>query len=162
LRELGILFAFATLSACAVLHILTFLIAVPRLSILVPFLPLLGAALCARQALPWRKARSDRASFVGPKGKMATVGWVLLAYSIVLFAHFYRISGGATGVGIVDGQYVYLNKSNAIQTITEAEYKMFPSQCFRVMTGWMGMVASFCLSSLLNAKGELNPQQPST
>jgi hypothetical protein len=74
----------------------------------------------------------------------------MLLYAILLFVHFYRSSGGATSVGIVEGQYVYMSKDTVIRSISEAEYKMFPTQIARIMSAWMGMAATFCLSSIIN------------
>ena len=80
---------------------------------------------------------------------MLCLGWVLLVYAVILFAQFYRSSGGATSVGIVEGQYVYMSKSTVIRPITEREYRMFPSHVARIMSAWIGMMAMFCMSSLL-------------
>jgi hypothetical protein len=85
-----------------------------------------------------------------PTGKTALAGCVLLVYAILLFVHFYRSSGGASSVGIVEGQYVYLSKSTVVRPISEEEYKMFPTQVAKIMTAWIGMMATFCLSSLIN------------
>jgi hypothetical protein len=74
----------------------------------------------------------------------------LLVYAILLFVHFYRSSGGATSVGIVEGRYVYTSRSAVIRPISEEEYKMFPTQLARMMSAWVGMMATFCLSSLNN------------
>jgi hypothetical protein len=84
-----------------------------------------------------------------PTGKTAVAGWVLLAYAVLLFVHFYRSSGGATSVGIVEDQYVYMYKSAVIRPISEEEYKMFPTQVARIMSAWLGMMAMFGLSSLI-------------
>jgi ABC-type proline/glycine betaine transport system permease subunit len=152
LRKLGIFFAFATLFACGVLHICTFIGPVPRLSILVPFLPLIGAVLCARQVLPWRIQLRSRAV---PRGKIAMIGWVLLAYALILFVYFYKTTGGSTSVSIVNGQYYSMSQGHMLRPITHEQYEMFPTQWFRVMSAWMGMMAAFCLSSLLNADSGL-------
>jgi hypothetical protein len=85
-----------------------------------------------------------------PAGKTAVAGCILLVYAILLFIHFYRSSGGASSVGIVEGQYVYMSKSAVIRPISEEEYKMFPTQVGRIMSAWMGMMATFCLSSFTN------------
>ena len=81
-----------------------------------------------------------------PTDKTAVAGCVLvLVYAILLFIHFYRSSGGASSVGLVDGQYVYMSKSAVIRPISEEEYKMFPTQVARIMSAWMGMMATFGL-----------------
>ena len=74
----------------------------------------------------------------------------LLVYAIFVFVHFYKSSGGASSVGIVEGQYVYMSKSTVIRPISEQEYKMFPTQVARIMSAWLAMMAAFCLSSLTN------------
>jgi hypothetical protein len=68
--------------------------------------------------------------------------------------HFYRSSGGASNVGIVAGQYVYMYKDTVIRQISEAEYEMFPTQVARIMSAWLAMVATFCLSSLINNRSD--------
>jgi len=141
-RNVGVALYFATLSACLVLHIAAFLIAVPFLLILVPFGLLAGTILCASPRGGWRNPGT-------PKGRTAVIGWVLLVYAVMLFVQFYRSSGGASSVEIVDGQYVFMSKNPIIRPITEREYRMFPSHVARIMSAWMGMMAMFCMSSLL-------------
>jgi hypothetical protein len=123
---------------------------VPGLVILVPFILLMGAILCARAAQGWSLSVFRHTRLSVPTGKTALAGCVLLVYAILLFVHFYRSSGGASSVGIVEGQCVYLSKSTVIRPISEEEYKMFPTQVARIMTAWIGMMATFCLSSLIN------------
>jgi hypothetical protein len=149
-RKIGTALCFATGIACALLHVATFLTVVPGLLILIPFFLLMGAVLCARAVQGWNISvyRRGVQSSV-PKGKTAVVGYVLLVYAVLLFGHFYRSSGGASSVGIVESQYVYMNKSAVIRPISEAEYRMFPTQVDRIMTAWIGMMATFCLSFLI-------------
>jgi hypothetical protein len=151
IQQVGKSLCWATVIACALLHLATFLTTVPGLLILVPFFLMMGAILCARVSVGWKLSdyrRRIQSSM--PQGNSAGVGWVLLIYAILLFIHFYRISGGATSVGIVAGQYVYLSKETVIRSISEAEYKMFPTHIARIMSAWLGMMATFCLSSLGN------------
>jgi hypothetical protein len=85
LRSVGIFLTITAASACAILHVSTFVTITPGLSILVPFILLAGAILCARQIQPWRyQSSTDRIRFVTPKDKTAIVGWVLLAYALIL------------------------------------------------------------------------------
>jgi hypothetical protein len=149
-RDLGKALCLATAIACALLHSATFLTVVPGLLILVPFFLLMGAILCARAAQGRSFSVYRRTRLSALTGKTALAGYVLLVYAILLFVHFYRSSGGASSVGIVEGQYVYLSKSTVIRPISEEEYKMFPTQVARIMTAWIGMMATFCLSSLIN------------
>jgi hypothetical protein len=149
IQYVGKVLCWATAIACASLHLATFVTTVPGLLIIVPFFLMVGAMLCARISLGWRLSELWRRAQI-PKGYSATAGWILLIYSVLLFTHFYRSSGGATSVGIVAGQYVYLSKETVIRPISETEYKMFPTHIARIMSTWLGMLATFCLSSLTN------------
>ena len=114
------------------------------------------AALCLRVAQGWNLSVYLRKKPSTPTGKTAVAGCILLAYAILLFIHFYRSSGGASSVGIVDGQYVYLSKTVVIRPISEEEYIMFPTQVARIMSAWMGMMATFCLSSFIRASSSVS------
>jgi len=149
-RRIGSTLCIATAITCALLHAATFLTVVPALLILLPFFLMMGAILCARAAQGWSVSAYRRTRSSMPKGKTAGLGWILLVYAVLLFVHFYRTSGGATSVGTVQGQYVYMNKSSVIRPISEREYIMFGTQIDRIMTVWIGMMAIFCLSSLIN------------
>jgi hypothetical protein len=148
--DIGKALCFATIIACALLHAATFLTVVPGLLILVPFFLLMSAILFSRVALGWNLSAYRRVQSSTPKGKTAAIGWVLLVYAVLLFVHFYRSSGGASSVGIIEGHYVYKYKSSVIRQISEKEYRAFPTQFDRIMTAWIGMMATFCLSSLIN------------
>ena len=104
-RDIGKVLCLATGIACAVLHAATFLTAVPGLLILIPFFLLMGAILCAR-VIQGNLSYYDRVRSSMPRGKTGAVGYVLLIYAVLLFVHFYRSLGGASSVGIVEGQYV--------------------------------------------------------
>ena len=153
-QDAGKAFCLAALIACAFLHAATFLTVVPGLLIVVPFVLLAVAILCTRVAQGWNLSAFDRMQLSMPKGRSAIAGWFLLAYAILLFIGFYKSSGGATSVGIVEGQYVYMNKSTVIRAISEAEYKMFPARVAREMSAWMAMMSMFCLSSLNQVKSQ--------
>jgi hypothetical protein len=156
-RVIGRVLCLAAGTACALLHVATFLTVVPGLLILVPFFLLMGAIVCARVTQGWNSSYYNRVRFAIPRGKTAVVGYVLLVYGVLLFVHFYRSSGGASSVGVVEGQYVYMYKSAVIRPISEEEYKMFPTQWDRVMSAWMGMTSMFCLASLINpVKSDVN------
>jgi hypothetical protein len=144
-RNLGIAFGFAAVFVCAVLHVASFLMVLPRLSILVPVPFLAGAILCASPPIGWRNPPAARSA--------ATVlGWILLIYAVLLFVLLHKTTGGATNVEIVHGQYAYMSKDIVIRPITEVEYKMFPTRVTRLVSAWMGMMATFCLSALLNGR----------
>jgi hypothetical protein len=148
-RAIGKVLCLAAGIACALLHAATFFTVVPGLLILVPFFLLMGAILCARAVQGWNISYNDRVRFSMPRGRPAVVGWVLLVYAVLLFVHFDRSSGGASSVGIVEGQYVYMYKSTVIRPISEDEYKMFTTRWLRVMSAWMGMMSTFCLAALI-------------
>jgi hypothetical protein len=144
-------------TACALIHAATFLFAVPGYLILAPFFLLMGVIICSRVTQGWNSSSYDRVRLPIRSGKTALVGYVLLVYAVLLFVHFYRSSGGASSVGVVEGQYVYMYKSAVIRPISEEEYRMFPAQWDRVMSAWMGMISTFCLASLGNpVKAEAN------
>jgi hypothetical protein len=149
LRKLGFTLSVSAISVCAVLHLATFVIPVPGLLILFPFALLVCAVLCVRAVVPWRTE-----SVFSHRGNAATIGWILLVYALFLFVYLYKTTGGATSVGMLDGQYVYLYKSNVIRPITEAEYKMFPTLVVRLMSAWIGMMAFFCVSWLRSSPAE--------
>lgn len=152
---MGTALCLAALIACLLLHVATFLMKVPGLLILVPFFLMAGAILCARATDGWNLSAYRRVQQSMPKGKTAIAGFLLLAYAIILFVHFYWSSGRASSVGIFEGQYVYMYKDRVIRPISEYEYQMFPTQITRIMSAWIAMMAEFCLSSLINsAKGQ--------
>ncbi len=149
-RDIGKALCLAAVISCTLLHAATFLTVVPRLLILVPFFLIAGAVLCSRLVQGWKLSDYRRAPLPTPTGKTAAVGWVLLVYALLLFVHFYKSSGGASSVGIVEGQFVYMYKSAVIRPISEEEYNMFPTQVTRIISAWIGMMATFCLSSLIH------------
>jgi hypothetical protein len=149
-RNVGIALCLATAISCALLHAATFMTIVPGLLILVPFFLLMGAVVCARATQGWNFSAYLRIRPSAPKGKTAIAGWFLLAYAVLLFVHFYRSSGGASSVGMVEGQYVYMYKDTVTRPISAGEYKMFPTQVARIMSAWLAMMATFCLSSLIS------------
>jgi hypothetical protein len=153
LNSLGFTLSIAAAAVCAALHVATFVVGVPGLLIPPPFFLLFGAIICARATQPFTGLSNWYRASV-PTGNYAILGWILLGYSVVNFVYLYRSTGGASSVGIVDGQYVSMYKDHIIQTITEREYKMFPTLVVRVMSSWLAMMAVFCLSSI-HAKGEM-------
>jgi hypothetical protein len=78
---------------------------------------------------------------------VSLVGFGLLVYAIFLFVYFYKTTGGASSVDVVDGQYVSKNKDHVIRTLTEQEYRAFPNLWTRVMSAWLAMMAVFCSKS---------------
>ena len=162
LRTLGFALCVLTLASCALLHLASFVTPISSLFLLiiVPFLLLCGALLCAQASRPrparrWPVGQRGNVMITGPKGNAAIVGWILLVYSVALFLYQYQSTGGASSVGIVDGRYVYLSKSNVIRSISESEYKMFPAHVARLMSSWIAMMASFCMSSFRKEPSEI-------
>jgi hypothetical protein len=125
--------------AVRVLHIATFMTIVPFLWLLPPFFLMFGVVLCA-------KAVESGARFRRPSGMLAWLGLVLLVYAVLTFVYDYRTTGGASSVGIVNGEYVSMYKTQILRTITEQEYRMFPNLWVRVMSAWMAMMAVFGLT----------------
>jgi hypothetical protein len=97
-----------------------------------------GTALCAIAA-------GTHTDFSGWTRRGAIVAAVLLLYAIFTFMYFYRTTGGASSVSVLDGRYLAMYKSRVIRNITEQEYRMFPNLWIRVMSAWMGMMASAVL-----------------
>lgn len=60
----------------------------------------------------------------------------------------YVLTGGASSVRVVNGQYVSMYKSQIIRTITENEYRMFRTLRTRVMTAWTATMAVFGIAGL--------------
>ena len=123
-RDLGKALCLATGITCALLHAATFLTVVPGLLILVPFFLMMGAILCARVAQGWKPSVYRRTRSSAPTGKTAAAGFVLLVYAVLLFMHFYKSSGGASSVGIVDGRYVYMSKRGDPANIRRGIYNV--------------------------------------
>jgi hypothetical protein len=125
LRNLGLTLSIGSASLCAVVHLLTFVIHTSNTLFLAAFVIglvlLFGAVLCLRITRNGWRSPSDTMALIPPITKVSVVGCVLLLYSIFLFVSFYRATGGATAVGIVDGQYMYLNKGKIIRPITKEE-----------------------------------------
>lgn len=139
LSRLGFALFIASASLCAVLHIATFMTMISFWWLLPAFFLTFSGVLCV-------KAIDGDVSFPRPSGKLAWFGLVLLVYAVLTFIYDYRITGGASSVSIVNGEYVAMYKSRIIRTITEYEYRMFPNLWVRVMTAWIGMMAVFYLT----------------
>jgi hypothetical protein len=107
-----------------------------------PFFLVFGTVLCSRAVEPRLRLplRTDKVSLVG-------LG--LLVYAILLFVYFYKTTGGASSVAVVEGQYVSMYKDHVIRAITEEEYRMFPNLWTRSMSAFMGMGAVFCSKSFI-------------
>ena len=141
MRKLGLVLSLGIVITCVTVHIATFFTVLSLTWVLPSFVLLVGALLCVRAVHP-----KPRLGLSGDP--FALTGWVLLVYAILTFVYFYRTTGGASSVGIVDGQYVSEYQGRIIRNITEAEYKMFPNLWTRVMTAWICMIGLFVASSL--------------
>jgi hypothetical protein len=140
LKRVGFALCVTAAAICLVLHVATFVAILSPVWILPGFVLIFGAVACATAVQPRRR-------FSTPTGKVAIAGYVLLIYAMLTFVYFYRTTGGASSVGVVDGQYVSMYKSHVIRTITVHEYRMFPNLWTRVMTAWIAMMAVFCSTS---------------
>jgi hypothetical protein len=137
LNGLGLVLSVGAAAICLVLHVATFLTIVSLMWIILPFLLVAGAVLCS-------KAVEPRLRLTLRTDKVALLGCVLFIYAVLTFVYFYKTTGGASSVGIVDGQYVSRYKDRVIRVITYDEYRMFPNLWTRVMSAWIGMMAVFC------------------
>lgn len=137
--RLGLTLCISTVGLCAALHLATFITIVAFLWLLPPFFLMFGAVLCAG-------AVESDTRFRRPSGILAWLGLVLLVYAVLTFVYFYRTTGGASSVSIVNGEYVSMYKARILRTITEQEYRMFPNLWVRVMSAWMAMIAVFALA----------------
>jgi hypothetical protein len=145
LAKLGVSLCLAGFSICLVLHVATFLTIVSLIWTIPPFFLVAGAVICARVVDP-------KPRFGLRFDKVAILGWILLVYAICCFVYDYRTTGGATSVGIVDGQYVSMYKDRVIKVITENEYRMIPNLWTRVMSAWVAMMTVFCATSFTLAR----------
>jgi hypothetical protein len=140
LDKLGFSLCIGTFVFCAILHVGTFVAIVSLFWIIPASFLLAGAVLCSSVLNP-------RPRFALHFDKLSMLGWVLLIYALCTFAYDYKTTGGATSVGIVNGQYVSMYKDRVIRVITDSEYKMFPDLWTRVMSAWIAMMAVFCATS---------------
>jgi hypothetical protein len=141
LNELGFALCVGAATMCLVVHVTTFLTIVSLLWIVPPFLLVACAVLCSKAVEsnpPALALRTDR---------VARLGLALLVYAVLTFVYYYKTTGGASSVGIVDGQYVSKYKDHVIRVITESEYRMIPNLWTRVMSAWIGMMAVFSARS---------------
>ena len=138
--KLGFALCVLALAICTVVHVGSFVGVVSLIWVIPPFILLAGAVLCSRVVEPRLRLplRID---------KVSLVGFGLLAYSIILFVYFYKTTGGASSVAVVDGRYVSMYKEHVIRNISEQEYRMFPNLWTRVMSAWLAMMAVFCSKS---------------
>jgi len=140
LNGLGLALCVGAAAICLVLHVATFLTIISLVWIIPPFLLVAGAAICSKVVGP-------KLRFTLRADKVALLGWVLLIYAVLTFVYFYKTTGGASSVGVVDGQYVSKYKDQVIRVISYDEYRMFPNLWTRVMSAWIGMMAVFCSKS---------------
>jgi hypothetical protein len=140
LDKLGLALCALALAICIVVHVASFVGVISLFWVVPPFILLAGAVLCSRVVQPRLRLplRIDTLSLVG---------FGLLAYSIILFVYFYKTTGGASSVAVLDGRYVSTYKEHVIRNISEQEYRMFPNLWTRVMSAWLAMMAVFCSKS---------------
>ena len=140
LDKLGFALCALALAICIVVHVESFVGVISLIWVIPPFILLAGAVLCSRVVQPRLRLplRMD---------KVSLVGFGLLAYSILLFVYFYKTTGGASSVAVVEGRYVSTYKEHVIRNITEQEYRMFPNLWTRVTSAWLAMMAVFCLKA---------------
>lgn len=136
--KLGIALLVCAAAICLVLHIATFFAILSPAWVMPAIFLVAGAVLCAHAT----KTKPRLALSTDP---FSLLGWVLLVYAVATFVYFYRTTGGASRVTIIDGQYVSEYQGRVIRTISEAEYTMFPNLWTRVMSAWVAMAAVFSM-----------------
>jgi hypothetical protein len=113
-------------------------------------------------AIVWAKPVEQKTAFRShawnAPSSVKVVGVVLLVYAILTFVYFYRTTGGASSVEIVDGRFVSMYKGQVIR-ISEREYRMFPNLWTRVMSAWIGMMSVLALPGFLPTRGR-DDQEP--
>jgi len=141
LNYFGLLLGVGAVGVCTSLHVATFFTILPPMWILPAFILSAGSIACSN-------AVQSRKLFVVPSRKSQILACVMVCYAAFTFIYFYKVTEGASGVAIIDGEYVYQYKSKAIRAITKDEYRMFPNLWTRVMTAWFGMIAASCIDTL--------------
>src|SRR6516225_6898694 len=106
-------FSIAGAAVCLLLHAGTFFTVIPPIWLLIPAALIFGAMLCTQiVGLPQR--------FDAPAlNWKSLVSLILLIYAVLTFVYFYRTTGGASSVGVVEGQYVAMYKNRVIKVISE-------------------------------------------
>lgn len=140
LNRFGLVLCAVAAILCFALHVATFLTELSPVWGVPALLILFGAVICA-------SVGGSTQEVSRPLSKLEILGFVLLAYSVLTFVYFYRTTGGASSVNIVNGQYVSESKGHIIRTISAVEFRMFPNLWTRVMSAWIGMMAVFCARS---------------
>jgi hypothetical protein len=140
-QRVGFAFIIAAAGISILLHIATFVTAVPPVWLLPSFGLVFGGVACSKPA-------GGHPPLVLPSPRTGLLSIVLFAYAALTFVYVYRMTGGATSVKILDGQYVSMYQDRVISTISEHEYRWFPSLWTRVMSAWLGMVALLGLTNL--------------
>ena len=143
-NNLGLVLCVALLALCVLAHLATFISPVSPAgggeSIIGMFVLTFAAGGCAYVV--------RRQPVVGqPILKSGALSVVLLVYAVLTFVYFYRTTGGATSVDVVDGHYVSEYQGQVMRIITESEYAMFPSLVTRIMSAWLATMAVSMLAT---------------
>ena len=141
-QRLGLVLSIAAGASCAVLHIATFVTAVPIFWLILPVALLAGLVFCSEQAGTQRSR-----ALISIKG-MGLLNAVLLAYVVLTYWHVLRANGWTSNVSVVDGGYVAMQHGHVIRTITEHEYRMFATLWARAGSALMAMMVSVGLTHL--------------
>ena len=154
LQQIGAILCIVALVFCAVSHVTSFfcdrligsLASVLTCLFIPAFVCLFAAGLCQWATGKHRgRARNSARDIQSSTKFLQRLGFLLLAYAVLLLIWEYRTTGGATDAAILHGQYVYTYKSQVIRAITEREYRLFPILVARVMSAWIGAMSVWCL-----------------
>jgi hypothetical protein len=154
-KRVGFVLCISLGAFCAILHAATF-IATLSLYWILPLVLCLFGIICCANMIP-KASFSDtndwthgfNALTTKQPRPLAIAAGLLFLYFILTFVYFYRTTGGASSVAIVDGRYVSMYKSQVIRTITEAEYRIFPSLWTRVISVFVAMMSVLFLNSFV-------------
>jgi hypothetical protein len=148
-RRLGLVLCICLGAFCGILHVATFIATPSPFWIFLSFLFITGIMFCANMVNPQEGVRLPARNW---PPSLAVGAGLLFAYAILTLVYFYRTTGGADSVEIINGHYVSMSKGHVIRTITEREYRMFPNLWTRVMSAWVGMLSVVGINSFVRSE----------
>jgi hypothetical protein len=143
-KRFGRTLSIAAGAICVVMHLSTFFTVVPVAWLLLPLPLMAGVVLCSEVTGTQR-----RPGLISTKG-MGLVNLLLLVYVVLTYVYVLRANGWTSNVSVLNGQYVAVYRGRVIRTITEHEYRMFPTLWTRAGSAFVGIMASLGLTRLSN------------